>query len=42
MKKNSAAVMAAWGAWYEKLGAAVIDPGNPFGGVKNVRFFGGQ
>jgi hypothetical protein len=23
--------MAAWGAWYEGLGAAVVDGGNPFG-----------
>lgn len=25
------AVMAAWGGWFEKLGAAVADGGNPFG-----------
>ena len=25
------AVMAAWGAWFEKLGPAVADGGNPFG-----------
>lgn len=23
-------VMAAWGAWYETIGAAVVDGGNPF------------
>jgi hypothetical protein len=23
--------MAAWGAWFGGLGAAVVDPGNPFG-----------
>jgi hypothetical protein len=23
------AVMAAWGQWYERLGSAVVDPGNP-------------
>ena len=23
--------MAAWGVWYEGLGAAVVDAGNPFG-----------
>ena len=23
--------MAAWGAWYEKLGAATVDPGAPVG-----------
>jgi hypothetical protein len=25
------ALMAAWGAWFEKLGGAVADGGNPFG-----------
>jgi hypothetical protein len=25
------AVMAAWGAWFGELGAAIVDPGNPFG-----------
>jgi hypothetical protein len=25
------AVMAAWGAWFEALGPAVADGGNPFG-----------
>jgi hypothetical protein len=24
-------VMAAWTAWFESLGPAVVDPGNPFG-----------
>lgn len=24
------AVMAAWGAWYGKLGDAIVDGGNPF------------
>ena len=28
-EEEQAAVMAAWGAWYEGLGAAVADPGNP-------------
>jgi len=27
---EQAAVLQAWGAWYEKLGSAVIDGGNPF------------
>ncbi len=27
---EQAAVLAAWGAWYGKLGAAVVDGGNPF------------
>ena len=29
-------VMAAWGAWFGALGAAVLDGGNPTGGVKTV------
>ena len=29
-EEEQAKVMAAWGAWYEGLGAAVLDPGNPF------------
>jgi hypothetical protein len=24
-------VLAAWGTWYEKLGQALVDGGNPFG-----------
>lgn len=27
---EQAAVVQAWGAWYEKLGGAVVDGGNPF------------
>ena len=27
---EQAAVMQAWVAWYDKLGSAVVDPGNPF------------
>ncbi|MDH3260429.1 MAG: YciI family protein [Acidimicrobiia bacterium] len=30
-EEEQAAVMAAWGAWYADLGAAVVDAGNPFG-----------
>ena len=30
------AVMAAWGAWYEKMGASIVDGGNPFGHAKHV------
>ena len=34
---EQAQVMAAWGAWYEGLGDAVADPGNPFGpAVMNI------
>ena len=29
-------VMAAWGAWFESLGSAVVDPGNPAGMSKTV------
>ncbi len=29
-------VMAAWGAWFEDMGAAVVDGGNPFGEVRTV------
>ena len=29
-------VMAAWGAWYEKMGAAVVDGGAPVGASKTV------
>jgi len=31
-----AEIMAAWGAWYGKMGAAVVDGGNPFSGAKTV------
>ena len=34
--EDQAAVMAAWGAWYEKMGAAIVDGGNPFSVSKNV------
>jgi hypothetical protein len=27
---EQAKVLQAWMAWYEKLGSAVVDPGNPF------------
>lgn len=30
------AAMAAWGAWYGSLGAAVVDPGAPFGESQSV------
>ena len=29
-------LMAAWGAWFETLGPAVLDGGNPFGPAKTV------
>lgn len=30
------AVMAAWGAWFGRLGDAVVDMGNPFAGSTSV------
>jgi hypothetical protein len=30
------AAMAAWGAWFGELGAAIVDPGNPFAGSSSV------
>ncbi|MEO0485464.1 MAG: hypothetical protein AAF092_06090 [Pseudomonadota bacterium] len=30
-REEGEAAMAAWGAWYEGLGAATVDPGNPVG-----------
>lgn len=35
-EEEQAAVMAAWGAWYEKMGAAIVDGGNPFSASKSV------
>ena len=29
-------IMAEWGAWYGKLGPAIIDGGNPFGASKSI------
>jgi hypothetical protein len=31
-----ARVMAAWGKWYEALGAAVVDGGNPVGQTRTI------
>jgi hypothetical protein len=33
---DAQANMAAWGQWFGKLGAAVVDGGNPFGPSKTV------
>ena len=30
-EEEGARVMALWGAWFEQLGAAVVDGGNPVG-----------
>jgi hypothetical protein len=35
-EQEQAAVMAAWGAWFETLGDAVVDLGNPFGASASV------
>ncbi len=35
-EEEQAKVMAAWGAWYEKLGAAIVDGGAPVGASKTV------
>ena len=35
-EEESAAVMAAWGAWMENLGAALTDLGNPFGAATTI------
>ena len=29
-------VMQAWTAWFGELGAAIVEPGNPFGGSASV------
>ena len=33
---EQADVMAAWGAWFGQLGAAVVDPGNPFAQARTI------
>jgi len=35
-EEEQAQVLAAWGEWYGKLGASVVDPGNPIGQTKTV------
>ena len=29
-------IMADWGAWYEKMGANIVDGGAPFGAAKHL------
>ena len=41
-EEAQAAVMAAWGAWYETMGAAIVDGGNPFSLSKSVTADGVQ
>lgn len=35
-EEEQASVMAAWGAWYEGMGASIVDGGNPFSASKHV------
>jgi hypothetical protein len=35
-EEEQAKVMAAWGEWYGKLGAAVVDGGNPVGQTRTI------
>jgi len=35
-EEQQTAIMAEWGAWYGKLGDAIVDGGNPFGASKNI------
>jgi hypothetical protein len=35
-EEQQATVMAEWGAWYGKMGEAIVDGGNPFGASKQV------
>ena len=35
-EEEQAAVMAAWGAWYEAIGANLVDGGGPFSPAANT------
>lgn len=35
-EEKKAVVMADWGAWYAKMGEAIVDGGNPFGASKSI------
>lgn len=35
-EEEQAKIMADWGAWYGKLGEAIVDGGNPFGASKKI------
>ncbi len=35
-EERQQAIMAEWGAWYEGMGAAIVDGGNPFGASKSI------
>lgn len=30
-------IMAEWGAWYDRMGASIVDGGAPFGNAKHLR-----
>lgn len=40
-EEQQAAVLAAWEKWFGTLGAAVADPGNPFGPSATIAADGG-
>jgi hypothetical protein len=33
-------IMAAWGAWYGRMGSAIVDGGAPFGASKHLKTTG--
>ena len=35
-KEEQDKIMAAWGAWFEKLGDTLVEGGNPFGAPQTV------
>ena len=35
-EKEQERVMVAWGKWYDKLGTAIVDGGNPIGRWKTI------
>ena len=35
-EEEQAAIMADWTAWYTKVGASLVDGGNPFGASKKI------
>jgi len=34
--EERASVLASWNAWYERLGEAVVDPGNPVAQTRTI------
>ncbi len=35
-EEQRAKIMAEWNTWYERMGAAIVDGGNPFAASKHV------